>query len=135
MSGIRMNRVGAAVAAGLLSLSLAGPALADDDDDGRRWRHRGYPVHQHDRHCDRDGHGQRGGYYGRGDHHYGRGDHGHGYRDRGDRHHAEYGCRPCGRRWRDRDKFDRHLSRHHDVPYWAVPRVLVYVDWGWLFRG
>ena len=131
MSLIRMTRLRAAAAAALLSLTLAAPAFAGHDDgDDETGSGRGYPVYQHDRHCDRDDRGGRGGYYG------GWGDHrGRGTWDRSYRRHEEYGCRPCGRRWRDEDGFYRHLTRHHGVPYRAIPRMLVYVDWGWLFRG
>ena len=108
-----------------LGVPVALVSRVGDDDSGRE---RGYPVHQHDRACDRDG---RGGYGGRGDYYrdsdtQGRGHH---YRE------ESYGCRPCHRRWADEESFRRHLQRHHGVPYWAIPRVLVYADWGWLFLG
>lgn len=129
MSRIQLARLRAAAATALLTLTLAAPALANQDDwDDDSGRERGYPVHQHDRACDRDG---RGGYGGRGDYYrdsdtQGRGHH---YRE------ESYGCRPCHRRWADEESFRRHLQRHHGVPYWAIPRVLVYADWGWLFLG
>jgi hypothetical protein len=138
---MKISRMRAAVAAALLSFSLAAPAFADrgwDDDDD--WRHRrGYPVHEHGRHCDRGhGHGHSHGrdYYDDRDRGWGW-NHNRGYRYYSDRihHDADYGCGPCGRRWRSRDKFHRHLSSHHGVPYHAIPRVVVYMDWGWLFRG
>jgi hypothetical protein len=136
----QITRLRAAAAAALLSVSLATPALARDDDwrdDGYR---RGYPVHEHGRHCDRDGHDR----WDRGDHgrHWDRDRRWHGgYRDYGRRGYDhydrdyEYGCRPCGKRWGDRDKFHRHLRRHHGIASHFVPNVVVAVDWGWLFRG
>jgi hypothetical protein len=123
MFRIHISRIRAATAAALLSLSLAAPALAGHDDwnDGYG-EGRGYPVHRHERSCDHErwrgnDYGDRGGYG----------------RDR--QHREEYGCRPCGRRFSDESRFHRHLARQHGVPYWAIPRVLVYSDWGWIFRG
>jgi hypothetical protein len=135
MARIKLTRVRAAAATALLSLTLAAPAFADhgdwNDDDRRR---RGYPVHRHDRSCDHDrdgwergrdrGHWERG-YYG---------DRGH-YEGRGQRNHDEYACRPCSKRWESRHRFHRHLSRHHGVPFWALPRVIVQTGWGWVFFG
>ncbi len=148
MFRIRMNRLRAATAAALFSLTLAAPALADrdrwgDDDDHRR----GVPVHRHDRRCDHD---DRRGHYGRErwghergwrDDHGWRGERGWGrdrsWWDRGDRRHRghEYGCRPCRRRWGSEDHFHRHLTQNHGVPYRAIPRVLISVDGGWMFGG
>lgn len=140
MPRITMTRLRAAAATALLSLTLAAPAFAGhddwDDDHGDR---RGYPVHRHDRSCDHDdwdrGRG-RGYYEGRGYHDWRgyRGQRGY-YGDRGHRYRDEYGCRPCGRRWSRRDAFHRHLTHSHHVPLWALPRVVVQVDWGWVFRG
>ncbi|MBM4382274.1 MAG: hypothetical protein FJ091_02780 [Deltaproteobacteria bacterium] len=130
----QITRLRAAAAAALLSVSLAAPALAghdDWDDDDYRYR-RGYPVHEHGRHCDHDwdrgrrhwrgGWGHDRGYYGRD--YYSRHDHDYGY-----------GCRPCGKRWGSRDKFHRHLRKYHGIPSHFVPNVVIAVDWGWLFRG
>jgi len=136
----RTSRLGAAMAAALLSFSLAAPAFAEHDDDDWREGRRGYTVHRHGDHCDHDrdrdwdrrryGDRWRGGYSD-----WERGRHAR-YYDGGNRHYAhEYGCRPCGKRWRSQDKFHRHLTRHHHVPYHAIPRVVVFADWGWLFRG
>jgi hypothetical protein len=133
------SRARAAAAATLLSLSLAAPALADDDWGDRGERH-GYPVHRHDRSCDHEGrhHGQwgdsrwsGGGHYGGRDHRGGRHYHG----GRRHRHGASYGCRPCGRRWSSREPFHRHLAHAHRVPTWALPRVVVRTGWGWAFSG
>ncbi len=137
MFRIRMTRFRAAAATALLSLSLAAPALADHDDwrdDGYGPR-RGYPVHRHERSCDHDDRrGDRGGYY---DRHESRwnGFRGRSHYGRDSRHRDEYGCRPCGRRFSREGTFHRHLSDSHGVPYRAIPRVLVFVDWGWLFLG
>ena len=134
---LRISRLSLGAAAALLTLALAGPALAGHDDwDGDHGR-RPYPVYRHGDSCDRDhDHGrwdERRGSWDR--QRWDRGD----WRSRFravDRHHDKrYGCGPCGRRWRDRDGFYRHLSRHHHIPsYWA-PQVVVRADWGWLFRG
>ena len=134
-------RLRAMAAAALLSLSLAAPALADDDDwYDRDHGRRGYPVHRHDRSCDRDDR-YSGGW---GESRWGHGGHsgGHGYYgeqryygSRGHRHGDAYGCRPCGRRWSSRDPFHHHLAHDHRVPFWAFPRVVVQMGWGWAFLG
>jgi hypothetical protein len=141
MFQIRTTRLRAAMAAALVSLTLAAPALADRDrwdDDDRR----GYRVHRHDRRCDHDDrHGRdwrsHWGHERRWD--GGRRDWDRGHRDwdRGHRRYRDhdYGCRPCGRRWRSERDFHRHLRGHHHVSVPAIPRVLVAVDGGWLFRG
>jgi hypothetical protein len=128
--------MGAAIAAALLSFSLATPALAD----GRGWRgdddRRGHRDHRHGDHRDHDrdrqwdrrhgdhdwdrrGHRWHGGraYYGR--------DHGRGY---------EYGCRRHGKRWRDQGRFHHHLTSDHRVPYYAIPQAVVFAGWGWDYR-
>lgn len=142
MFRIRMARLRAATAAALFSLTLASPALADRDrwdDDDRR----GYRMHRHDRSCDHDdrrgshGHGDWGRERWRSDRGWGGWGYERGHWDRGHRRHRahEYGCRPCGRRWENEGRFHRHLMHSHGVPYRAIPRVLVFADWGWLFRG
>jgi hypothetical protein len=131
MFRIRTNRLRAAMAAALFSLTLAAPALAErgrwDDDD--RYR-RNYPVHRHDRRCDHDQRGDRHQRWGH-ERNWGR-DRGHWQREH--RRH-EYGCRPCGRRWGNESHFHHHLASDHGVPYRAIPRALVAVDFGWLFHG
>jgi len=146
----RTSRLGAAIGAALLSLSLAAPALADHrdgwrgDDDDRR----GYRVHRHGDHCDHDRDDRwsrdrdrrwdrdwdrswdrdwdrRGYRTSGGRHYYGRDDHRHGY---------AYGCRRCHKRWRNQDHFHRHLISQHDVPYYAIPQAVVFAGWGWDFR-
>ncbi len=112
-----ISRLACGATAALLMLSLAGPALAGHDDDWGDGRdRRAYPVHRHGDHCDRDWDRRdrdrdhdRGGWDR--DH---RGGH-RGYYDDRDRRYdrSSYGCRPCGRRWRDRDGFVRHLRHHH----------------------
>jgi hypothetical protein len=131
----QITRLRAAAAAALLSVSLAAPAFADRDwDDDDHYDRRGYPVHEHGRSCGRDW--DRGGWYGRWDRGWGRerGYYVRDYYDHHDRDH-DYGCRPCGKRWGSRDKFHRHLRKHHGIPSHFVPNVVVAVDWGWLFRG
>ena len=129
----QITRLRAAVDTALLSVSLAAPALAGRDggwdDDHHRYR-RGYPVHEHGRSCDHDwDRGDRRGRWDRDRGYYGRD-----YYGRHDRDY-DYGCRQCGKRWGDRDKFHRHLRRHHGIPSHFVPNVVIAVDWGWVFRG
>ena len=134
MLRITNSRLARGAAAALVMLALAGPVLAshDEDDWGDDSSRHSYPVHRHGESCDRDRDYDRGQHgYG-----YGGGHHG-GYYDDGARYgeRANYGCRPCGRRFDSRERFYRHLTRQHHVSaYWA-PRVLVHVGWGWLFRG
>jgi hypothetical protein len=140
MLRIKSSRLARGATAALLMIGLAGPALADHDDQDSYRDRRPYPVYRHGEHCDGDrGHGHNRGDWGRG---YDRGDWGRGgynggYYDRGgyrDDGHS-YGCRPCGRRWRSRSGFYSHLNQSHHVGPHLAPRVVMQVRGGWMFGG
>jgi len=153
----RTSRLGVAIGAALLSFSLAAPALAERGDGWRGDRdRRGYTVHRHGDHCDHDRDGRwrrdwdRDGRrdwdrdWDRGDRHWHRDrdwdrrghrwHDGRAYYGRDDRHAYEYGCRRHGKRWRDQERFHRHLISDHHVPYYAIPQAVVFAGWGWDFR-
>lgn len=129
MLRLTSSRLARGATAALLMIALAGPALAGHDDWDDDHERRPYPVQRHGESCDRDVRGtwDRGGH---GGHHAGY------YNQRGHRgERPSYGCRPCGRRFASRDRFERHLSHEHRVSrYWA-PRVVVEVGSGFMFRG
>ena len=131
----KATRLRAAAATALLTLTLAAPALAGRGDwDDRHHGDRGYPVHRHDRSCGHDGWRDDRGHYDGGRRGYDRHDDRSHY-GRHDRYEHAYNCRPCGRGWRSRDSFHRHLAHHHRIPFRLFPRVIVDTGWGWVFFG
>ena len=125
MSKSLRSRLARVAAGTLLAACFAAPALADRDWNDHRWR-----EHRHDRSChhgDRDRYDRE--YYGGSREYYGGPRYGSrswvpGYAQgyRGAPYYyaqrAEYRC-PCGKHFRKRNDFARHLYRHHPNAYYA----------------
>ena len=46
-----------------------------------------------------------------------------------------YRCGPCDHDYRSRRHFHRHLHRHHRIPFWVFPHVIIRSSFGWMYHG
>ena len=154
-----LETISLALCAAVLTLALPGAAdakergdrhpnvtVGDHDRPNHRDKHRSHVArrsnardrwfHRHDsrtsyrkaRHARRDGHYDRPHAKRQHTPHYA-------HDVKYNKHHVKFHCRACNHTFRYQRGFYDHVHHRHHVPFWRIPFLLGYANFGWIFHG